>query len=115
MNLLVKLVVCPFVVYIADVLSPQINFALMWQILAIGWILAIISNIGDRLLLEKISILTLTWLDVIMFSLIIWLSSLFYTNAHITFSGSLFAGIILGFEEYLNHKYILASRKRQLI
>lgn len=115
MNLLVKLAVCPLVIYIADVLSPQINFSSIWQILAIGWVVAVVSNVGDRLLLEKISILTLTWLDVAIFSLIIWLSSLVYTNSYISFSGSLFAGILLGFEEYLNHKYIQILRRRELI
>lgn len=115
MNLLAKLFISPLILYITDILSPQINFSNFWQIIVLGWVMALVSSMGDIILLERISVITVTWLDIAIFSLIIWLSSLFFTNSHILFSGSLFSGIILGFSEYINHKYILALRGRQTI
>ncbi len=114
-NFISKFVVFPLVVYIADILSPQINFYSPWQAIVIGLAIGTAAYIIDRLLLGRISNLTVTWLDIAVFTLITWSSGLLLTMSYITFSGSLFTGILVGFIEYVTHRSLLASRKRQMI
>ena len=115
LNLVLKIIICPLTIYIADMLSPQINFYLLMDIIIIGLIVALVGYIGDSFLLKKISNFTLTWIDVILSTLVIWISSWFFTTAQITFSGSLFTGILLGFTEYLSHRMLLSSQRIEFV
>lgn len=115
MNLIIKLLITSSIIYIADLLSPQINFSQFWQAVIVGVVYGLTSFLGDILLLGRLSNITLTWINVIVSTTLIWSFSLFFTASHITFSGSLFTGILLGFTEYLIHRSILANRRREII
>lgn len=114
-NFLLKLFVCLGTVYLADMLSPQINFYFFGDIILIGVLIGLISYIGDVFFLQRSSNLTLIWFDVIMATAVIWASSWFLETAYITFSGSLFSGILIGFTSYIVRSYSLARRKREII
>ncbi len=114
-NFFSKFVLFPLMVYIADMLSPQINFYSPWQPIVIGLVIGASAYVIDSLLLGRISNLTVTWLDIAVFTLITWSFSLIFRLSHITFPGSLFTGILVGFIEYLTHRSLLAARRREIM
>lgn len=115
LNFLLKLSIWPTTVYIADLLSPQINFYDVWKAILAGVVAGLVSYVVDIFLLDKKNNIYLTWLEVALSTLIVWGAGWFLEASFISFPGSLFTGILVGFVSYLARSYVLAARRREIV
>lgn len=108
-GLIMKLIICPVTLIISDVLFRGLNYATVSQAIIVGVVLALSAHMMELLLLRKENFWISTIADFIASFAIVYFSQFFFANARITFSGALFAAILLTFTEYFQHMYLIKT------
>lgn len=111
MGLIVKLFVCPLTVIASDLLFPNVNYSNIYQPIIVGLVLAVMAHIMDVLLLKRGTFWMSNISDFIAATLIVYVVSLFFSGAVVTFFGAILTGLLLAFTEYVQHLWLLRSGK----
>lgn len=112
-GLLVKLLVSPLLVVVADALFQEVNFANLYQSVGVGFVLAIAGTFLDRAILVPGSLWMTTAIDFIIGFLIVYGSIIFLPNAQITAMGAGFVAIFFGVGEYLQHTWLIRTGRTE--
>lgn len=108
-NFLLKMLLCPGVIFIIDALSPAINYTSTWHIILTGVFIGIVGYMMDAMLLVNIGAEASTVIDTIAAAIVVYFSQFFAFGSSINFLGALSAGSLLGLSEYLTHRLILGD------
>ncbi|GEB32443.1 MULTISPECIES: DUF2512 family protein [Brevibacillus] len=108
-GLLMKLLVSPILVVLADALFPEVNFANLYQSVGVGFVLALAGFFLDRAILAPGSLWLTTAIDFIIGFLIVYGSIVFLPDAQISAMGAGFVAIFYGVAEYLQHTWLLRA------
>ncbi|MED1723164.1 hypothetical protein [Brevibacillus parabrevis] len=108
-GLLMKLLVSPILVVLADALFPEVNFANLYQSVGVGFVLALAGFFLDRAILAPGSLWLTTAIDFIIGFLIAYGSIVFLPDAQISAMGAGFVAIFYGVAEYLQHTWLLRA------
>ncbi len=111
-NLLLKLLLCPGAVFLADALSPVIGYSSSWHIIYIGFFIGIVGYMLDALLLKRTGSGVSAVADIVVAAIVVYFSKYFFTGVYMTVLGALLAGLVVGFGEYLLHRLIVDERHR---
>ncbi|USG64932.1 YndM family protein [Brevibacillus ruminantium] len=114
-GLLVKLIVTPLAVIVADALFPEVNYANLYQSIGVGLVIAVAGYLLELLLLRPGMLWLATAVDMIAGFLIVWLSGMLFSHASIAPIGAGFVAILLGVAEYLQHIWLLKSGRAEKI
>ncbi|MDK2799440.1 MAG: hypothetical protein PWP27_806 [Clostridiales bacterium] len=110
-HFIIKLIVCPTVVYLSDLLFRSVEFSTSGQILLVGWTLSIAAYIADVALLERYGNILQTIIDFVVAISIIMIYQYFLPAAVVTFSGALITALLLAVTEYAAHVWLLQRKK----
>jgi uncharacterized membrane protein YeaQ/YmgE (transglycosylase-associated protein family) len=111
MGLLIKLVVCPITVIFASYLFPTMSYGAIYQPIIVGLILAAAGHIMELFLLKPGTFWISTFADFIAATLIVYIVSMFFEAAYVTFVAALFTGFLLAVTEYFQHQWLLKYGK----
>ena len=112
-NLFLKILLCPGVIFLADVISPAVNYSSGWHIISTGLFMAILGYMMDALLLMNIGSEVEAVIDTTAAVIVVYLSQVFSGETVVTFFGALLGGGLLGLSEYITHRLILGDGYRE--
>lgn len=112
-GLILKLISCPLIVYIANSFIPGIRYANLLQIILVGVIIALMGHLMEVLLLRTTTVTISTVLDFLAAFVIVYLSRFFFTTATITFTGAFITALLIALGEYVQHQYLTRTHKTQ--
>jgi hypothetical protein len=110
-GVILKLIVCPLMLYIANFLFDSVIFASLFQIILVGLVLAFASHIMEVMLLRRGTFWISTGMDFIAALAIIYFSQFFIAGVRITLFGAVLTAFLLAVTEYFLHFYLLKSKK----
>lgn len=105
---LIKLVVCPLGVFLADLMLQDVVFPSLASVIATGVVLAIAGQLMEAVMLRPGTLWLSTIADWAAASLIVYLSQFVIAGAFVSVVGALLAGGILALFEYVQHRVILS-------
>lgn len=106
-----KVIMCPLALIISDLLFEQVNYRNYYQAIVVGLILAVSAHFMELLILRRGTVWFSLAADVMAATLIVYfISNLFY-GARVTFLGAIFASLLIGVTEYVQHIYLTQSGK----
>ena len=108
-GLLVKLLVSPVLVVVADALFQEVNYANLYQSVGVGFILALAGTFLEWAILAPGSLWITTAIEFIIGFLIVYGSIVVLPTAQITAMGAGFVAIFFGVSEYLQHTWLLRT------
>lgn len=112
-SLLMKIIACPLVLFVASWLFPNVEFGAFYQIVVVGLILAVVGVLMEYLLLREGTLWISTILDFVVSTLILYLIANMFAGAAVTFFGAVLTSILLGVVEYFAHLFLIKSGKTQ--
>lgn len=107
-GLLVKLIVCPLVIILANVIFANVNYTVLYQPIIVGLILALFAHMMEVMFLKRGTLWISTIFDFIAATLIVYLVSLLQ-EAKVTFLGAILTAIILMVTEIIQHLWLIRS------
>lgn len=110
-GLVLKLIVCPIIVFIADILLAQIYYPALYQPILVGLLVAVAGHVMEVFILKKGTLWLSNLADFAAATVIIYASPLFLPGARITLLGALFTAFLLNITEYVQHLYLIQSGK----
>lgn len=110
-SFIIKLIVCPAVVYLAGILLEQVQFTSLYQPLLIGTLVAIAGTVMEFPSLKAGTVWTSAALDFIAATFVVYLVPLFLAGATVTFTGALITGLALAITEVPQHHFLVRSRR----
>ena len=110
-GLLVKLIVCPTVVYLSGLFIPQVHFTSVNQTMIVGLVLAVSAHIMELYLLKPNTIWISTGMDFIAATLIVYLVPMLMQGTQVTFLGALITGFVLALTEIPQHYWLTRTGK----
>lgn len=113
LGLIVKLFVCPITVTIATFIFPNVNYANLWQPIVVGLVLAVSAHMMELFILQKGTFWFSTALDFLAATLIVYVVSLFFDTAAVTFFGALLTAVLLSITELVQHNWLIKSERTQ--
>ncbi|SDI38651.1 DUF2512 family protein [Alteribacillus bidgolensis] len=113
LGLIVKLFVCPITVAIAAFIFPNVNYANLWQPIVVGLILAVSAHMMELFILKKGTFWFSTVLDFIAATILVYVVSLFFATATVTFFGALLTSLLLSITELVQHNWLIKSERTQ--
>lgn len=116
LNFFLKLLLCPGTIFIADTLSPAVNFTFAWYIILTGVIIGFLEYMADIMLLRKMGSGVSSLLDGVVAAIVVYFSQFFMPGTSIALLGALFTAVLIGIGEYITHRLILGDdyeRSRQ--
>ncbi|UED75919.1 hypothetical protein [Brevibacillus sp. DP1.3A] len=114
-GLLMKLLVSPVLVVLADALFPEVNFANLYQSVGVGFVLAVAGYFLDRAILTSGSLWLTTMFDLIIGFLIVYGSIVFLPTAQIAAIGAGFVAIFFGVAEYIQHVWLICTGRTESV
>ncbi|MBO8172486.1 MAG: DUF2512 family protein [Bacillaceae bacterium] len=106
-SLLMKLIICPVAVLVADMVLPNVNFDNVAQALTLGFILAVAGVVLEYFLLRRETFWSSTILDVGASFVIIYFVAGLFPRAEVTFLGAAITAVAIGVTEYFQHLYLI--------
>lgn len=106
---IVKLIVCPAAIILASWIFPNVHFALWYQPIVIGAVLAVIGYYMEVGMLNSKTNWVSTMMDFIVSTLVVYFGSMLFIGANVTFWGAVLTGIIIGITEIVQHYWLLGS------
>jgi len=111
-GLIVKLIVCPAVVYLTSIIfSGQVSYPFLYQLIIVGFVLAIAGHLMEVWMLNKKTIWTSTGMDFVAATILVYLSGFVFSGATITLLGALVTAFLLAITEVIQHYYLISSGK----
>lgn len=109
-GLLVKLLVSPVIVVVADALFPEVNYSTLYYSIGVGFVLALAGYWLERQILRPGTLWMSTAADFILGFVIVYASAFILpTGARITPMGAGFVAILFGVAEYLQHVWLIRT------
>lgn len=109
-GLLVKLLVSPVMVVLADALFPEVYYSSLYYSIGVGFVLALAGYWLERQILQPGTLWMNTAADFILGFVIVYASNLILPNAaRITPMGAGFVAIFFGVAEYLQHGWLIRT------
>lgn len=109
-GLLVKLLVSPVIVVLADALFPEVNYSSLYYSVGVGFVLALAGYWLERYILRPGTLWMSTAADFIAGFAIVYVSAFVLPNAaQITPMGAGFVAILFGVAEYLQHGWLIRT------
>lgn len=113
-GLLMKLIVSPVVVVLADALFPEVNYSTLYYSIGVGFVLAVVGYWLDRLILRPGTLWLGTALDMIVGFVIVQASAFVLAGeAQIAPMGAGFVAIFFGVAEYLQHGWLIRTGRAE--
>lgn len=113
LGLALKLVIAPWVVTMANLLFPGVNYPFIYQAILVGIILALLGHALEVLLLRQGTLWINTLVDFLVFTVIIYLSSFLFPGARVTLMGAWATALLLNIAEFLQHLYLIRSGRAE--
>jgi len=110
-HLIIKLIVYPFILWLSNLLLPNVHFQNIGQIFFIGCILSIIAYLADVVLVEEYGNTMQTLLDFIIAFLVILIFSYIFSDSSTTTGGAIITSLIFVPIEYFTHRLLLHAEK----
>ncbi len=108
---LVKIIVCPLIVYIAGVFFRQVSFTALYQPVIIGLILAAAAHTMELYILKPGALWISTAIDFVAATLIIFIVQFFMKGLSISFAGAIFTVLLFTVTEIFQHSWLINSNK----
>lgn len=108
-SLLMKIIMCPLVVIIADFLFPNVDYANIWQPIIVGLVLAAAGVIMEYMILQRGTLWISTFADAVVSLIIVYFVSNSFPDVEVTFFGALLTAVLLGVVEYFTHLWLIQS------
>lgn len=112
-GLLVKLIVSPVVVVLADALFPEVYYSSLYYSVGVGFVLALAGYMLEKVLLRPGTLWMSTFFDLIVGFVIVYASVFFLVTARISAIGAGFVAILFGVAEYLQHVWLIRSGRTE--
>lgn len=114
--LFIKLLVCPTILLLFDVISTEVEYRAMYQVILMGLLLAFAGHLLDQIILKRKTVWLSTITDFIAAAVILYMSPLLFPGSRVTFWGALMTAFVLGAAEYLQHVVLVqrSGRRRRL-
>lgn len=106
-----KVIACPLVVYICDMIFNDICYSSPYQAIITGLVLAVAGHMMEVLMLKKGTLWVSTFVDLIVFFGLIYVSQFFFPGAYINITGAAITAIILSAAEHFQHMYLIKEGK----
>ncbi|TCP29781.1 uncharacterized protein DUF2512 [Scopulibacillus darangshiensis] len=112
-NLILKIVVTPVIILIADMFSNnQINYGAIYEGIVIGVIIGIVNCAVEMLMLRKGTVWMTTVADFVISLCIVFFGSRLYNDAFVGGQGALVLGVVIAAFEYTLHVWLLRNNYR---
>jgi hypothetical protein len=108
-GLILKILICPAVVYLTDVATIDVNFASANQAVLLGLVLAVAGQVMELVLLKRGTLWFSTLVDFLAFIFIVYVGSWFLPGSYVTFVGALLTASFLAITEYLQHAWLIRT------
>jgi len=108
---LVKIIVCPLIVYISDFFSKQVSFTALYQPVIIGLILAVAAHTMELYILRPGSLWISTAIDFVTATLIIYFIPFFMKGLRMSFGGAISTAVLFTITEIFQHSWLINSNK----
>lgn len=109
MNLLVKLVTVPLLIWVVDVFTPFVEFNNMIPYITLGVAIGGLGWTSDYLIMPRISNVPGVLLDGALAALFFWLSPFMFPGSSITGAGILLLTALVMAEEYILHRTLVLT------
>lgn len=110
-GLIIKVLVCPLVVYISDMVFKDINYINSYQAIITGLVIAVIGHIMEVFILKKGTLWISSFADLAASFIIVYLSQFFLPGSYITPAGAAITALIIAITEHLEHIYLIKEGK----
>jgi len=110
---ILKLISAPILVYLADLLFRQINYASWLQIVGVGIAIALIGQLMEVIILMPKTAWISTGMDFVASFALVYLSGFILPGARVTLFGALIAALLIGVVEHFLHLYLIETHKTE--
>lgn len=110
---IVKLIVCPVGIILASWIFPNVDFALWYQPIVIGVVLAVIGHFMEVFMLRENTNWISTALDFFIATLVVFYGAQLFMGAHVTFWGAVLTGIVIAVTEIFQHYWLLQTGRAE--
>ena len=110
-GLLIKLVVCPIVVYLSGVFFSEVYFPAIFYPIIIGLILGVVAHMMEVWMLKPGSLWISTIVDFFVAAIVVYLLGLALPGVKITPIGAINTGLMFLFTEYALHIWLIWQNK----
>lgn len=107
MMFLLKLVLMPLVVVLADLMMVDVFLPTVWSAVFAGAAIAVLGYIVEWAMLRRGTLWLTTVADWAMASAVLYLASFVFDGAYVSLVGALLAGGLAAIPEYFIHRSIL--------
>ncbi|ERI90043.1 hypothetical protein HMPREF1982_04310 [Clostridiales bacterium oral taxon 876 str. F0540] len=106
-----KVLACPLIIYICDMIFNDINYASVYQAVITGLVVAIIGHMSEVFMLKKGTLWINTFADLILSFIIVYLSQFFLIGSYITIVGAAITALLIAVAEHFEHIYLIKEGK----
>ncbi len=112
-GLLIKLIVSPLLVIVADALFAELYYPNLYQAILVGLVLAVVGHLMEVALLRRGTLWFTTLLDLLAMAVIVYASGFLLPGAAVTMLGAIFAAILVDVVEYLLHLWLVRNGRTE--
>lgn len=106
---LMKLIIFPLVLFIADKIIPGIDYSSGYQPIIVGVVLAIVAHVAELLILKEGTLWVSTIADFVLAGVVVYYGTLWLPGTRITLAGALITAVVLTGIELYEHVYLTRS------
>ena len=110
-GLMVKLIVSPIAFLIASFLFQDVYYPSFYQPILVGLVLAVALHLMEIYLLKETTFWFMLLLDFFTASFLIYLSSFFFPNAQISWTGAFLSAFLIAITEYFQHRWLIQTHR----
>lgn len=110
-GLIIKMITCPLLIYIFDLLSPYVRYDSIYQVILVGLVLAIVGHVTELSFLDRGAFWVNNALDFTITFFIVYFSQYILYNSFVTYSAAMSVALIFSVLEALLHLYLIRSDK----
>ncbi|HAU31782.1 MAG: Membrane spanning protein [Desulfotomaculum sp. 46_296] len=108
---LVKIIVCPLIIYISGLFFRQVSFTALYQPVIIGLILAVAAHTMELYILKPGTLWISSAIDFVAATLIIYVVPFFMKGLRLSFGGAISTALLFTITEIFQHSWLINSNK----
>lgn len=109
MGLLMKMIIGPTIVWLADQTTTQVYFSSLYQPIVVGLVLALFAHLMEVRFLNRGTLWTSTILDFMAVTVLVYLIAFLLPGATITLIGALITAFFISVTEVLQHWWLIET------
>lgn len=109
LNFIMKLIICPIVLLIADRFLTIVDFAFVYQAIVIGVTLAVAGHLLELAILQKNTFWVSNLMDFVSSAVIIYFLAYFFAGTYVTVMGAVLTAAMLTVVEFFVHLWLIRS------